>query len=356
VAQRKRTLASGASTLAVFMLAATTLTGCGASAPTSRNTLTVLTRNMDEGTDFGPLVHATSTGQFLTAAATTWQEVEASNIPERAAGIADEIAATKPDLVSIEEAAIWRTGPLLKGPASTVVYDALGSLQRSLATLGAKYELVVVEPEFDLEGPTSLGYDVRVTDEDAILAKGDLPAKTFRLSHVQSGHYAHELTLTPVGVKETILRGWTSVDVTVGGKTIRYVETHLESFSNSVQKAQAAELLAGPAHTRLPVILACDCNTGPGITPTYGYILSAGGFTDTWKVTNPDKAGLTWPLHKEDPYSATATPTQRIDLVLVRGKIAAVSDTLIGSKPADRTLSGLWPSDHAGVLAVLAVS
>jgi endonuclease/exonuclease/phosphatase family metal-dependent hydrolase len=351
VAQHKRTLTGGAITLAVVMLAVTTLTGCGASAPASRNTLTVLTRNMDEGTDFGPLVKAKTAGQFLAAAATAWEEVEASDIPERAAGIADEIVAHKPDLVSIEEAAIWRTGPLLKGPASTVVYDALGSLQSALTADGAKYRLVVVESEFDLEGPTSLGYDVRVTDEDAILARSNL-----RLSDVQSGHFHNQLTLTPVGVKETILRGWTSVDVTVGGKTVRYVETHLESFSNSVQKAQAGELLAGPAHTTLPVILACDCNTGPGVTPTYNYILSKGGFTDTWTVTNPKSRGFTWPLHKEDPYVATATPTERIDLVLVKGAITLMTDKLIGNTRASLTPSGLWPSDHAGVLAVLAVS
>jgi hypothetical protein len=330
------------------MLAATSLAACASTTPANR--LTVMTRNMDEGTDFGPLVKAKTYGQFLTAAATAWEEVEASDIPQRAAGIADEIVAAKPDLVSIEEASVWRTGPLL-GSASTVIYDALASLLKALAADDAKYRLVAIEPEFDLEGPTSLGYDVRVNDEDAILARSDL-----RLSGMRSGHFHNELTLTPVGVTETILRGWTSVDVMVGGKTVRYVETHLESFSNSVQKAQAGELLAGPAHTTLPVILGCDCNTGPGVTPTYRYLLSKGGFTDTWTVTNPNSRGFTWPLHKEDPYVATATPTERIDLVLVRGAITPVTDKLIGNTHASLTTSGLWPSDHAGVLATLTVN
>jgi endonuclease/exonuclease/phosphatase family metal-dependent hydrolase len=333
--------------LSVGLVVGLGLAGCGSSAPAS--TLTVMTRNMDEGTDFGPLVAATSASQFLSAAAAAWEEVEASNIPERAAGIAEEIATDKPDLVSIEEASIWRTGPLLKGPASTVVYDALGSLDSALSADGASYRLVVVENEFDLEGPTSLGYDVRVSDQDAILARSDL-----RLSDVQSGHFRHQLTLTPVGVKELIERGWTSVDVKVGTQTVRYVETHLESFSNPVQKEQAAELLAGPAHTSLPVILACDCNTGPGVTPTYQAMLS-GGFTDTWTTTNPGSAGFTWPLHKEDPYAATATPKERIDLVLVKGAITPVSDRLVGNTAASLTPSGLWPSDHAGVLATLSI-
>ena len=332
----------------VTALLAVTLAACGSS---SAGTLTVMTRNMDEGTDFGTLVHATTAGQFLNAAASAWEEVKASDIPQRAAGIAQEVAAEKPDLVSIEEASIWRTGPLLKGPATTLVYDALASLRSALAADGAPYRLDVVENEFDLEAPTALGYDVRVTDQDAILSRRDL-----HVSNVHSGHFSSELTLTVTGVKEVIQRVWTSVDVSVGKKTVRYVETHLESFSNSVQKEQAAELLAGPAHTDLPVVVACDCNTGPGVTPTYDYLISKGHFTDSWTATNPTSNGYTWPLHREDPYAPTARLDQRIDLVLVKGAITPVADRLVGNTGSSLTASGLWPSDHAGVLATLAVS
>lgn len=312
--------------------------------------LTVLTRNLDEGTDFGPLVQAKTAGDFLAAAAAAWKQVEASNIPERASAVAAEIEQTKPDLVSIEEAAIWRTGALLKPPAEHVVYDALKSLTQALAKDKAGYRLVVVEPEFDLEGPTSLGYDVRVSDEDAILAR-----KGLDVSDVHAGHFHHVLTLTPVGVKETITRGWTSLDVKVGESTVRYVETHLESFSNPVQKEQAAELLAGPMHTSLPVVLGCDCNTGPGVTPTYPFLISTGHLSDSWLVAHPHSPGYTWPLHKEDPYKATAVPSERIDLVLFRGAISVVSVELVGNTKASLTKDHLWPSDHAGVAATFAL-
>jgi hypothetical protein len=63
-------------------------------------------------------------------------------------------------------------------------------------------------------------------------------------------------------------------------------------------------------------------------------------------VTNPQSAGLTSPLHAEDPYGP-AVPDKRIDLVLVNGNLCPVSGTLTGTSPAGR----LWPSDHAGVLA-----
>jgi len=44
----------------------------------------------------------------------------------------------------------------------------------------------------------------------------------------------------------------------------------------------------------------------------------------------------------------------RIDLVLLRGPFAVENINLIGNKPSDRTLSGLWPSDHAGIVATFA--
>jgi len=34
--------------------------------------------------------------------------------------------------------------------------------------------------------------------------------------------------------------------------------------------------------------------------------------------------GLTWPLHGEDPFTPVSTPTQRIDLVLIRGPVAVM--------------------------------
>ena len=47
--------------------------------------LTVMTRNLDTGTDFGPIFSATTPLQLLTAVGAAYAEVQASNIPERAA-------------------------------------------------------------------------------------------------------------------------------------------------------------------------------------------------------------------------------------------------------------------------------
>jgi hypothetical protein len=47
------------------------------------------------------------------------------------------------------------------------------------------------------------------------------------------------------------------------------------------------------------------------------------------------------------------TLTKRVDLVLTRGGFETVSADVLGEEPGDRTPSGLWPSDHAGVVATL---
>jgi endonuclease/exonuclease/phosphatase family metal-dependent hydrolase len=74
----------------------------------------------------------------------------------------------------------------------------------------------------------------------------------------------------------TITRGWISVDATVHGQAVRVIARHLESFYEPVQEAQAAELVAGPGATTLPVAIAGDLNTGPGSAQTASYAFPHG--------------------------------------------------------------------------------
>lgn len=64
----------------------------------------VMTYNCYLGTDLTAIIQAlqgTDPTALLTAVATAWAQVQASNIPERTASIAQEIAASKPDLVGL---------------------------------------------------------------------------------------------------------------------------------------------------------------------------------------------------------------------------------------------------------------
>jgi endonuclease/exonuclease/phosphatase family metal-dependent hydrolase len=146
----------------------------------------------------------------------------------------------------------------------------------------------------------------------------------------------------------TLPRGWASVDVKIRGKPFRFVTTHLEAFSPLVRNPEAAELLAGPAATDLPVVLVGDMNSGPGFDLGAYNILLGAGSSDAWI----DGSGLTC-CHADDLHNPDPTLTKRIDLVLARGGFETLSADVVGEEPADRTASGLWPSDHAGVVATL---
>jgi hypothetical protein len=47
--------------------------------------------------------------------------------------------------------------------------------------------------------------------------------------------------------------------------------------------------------------------------------------------------------------------TKRIELVLTKGGFNPVAVDVVGEESADRPASGLWPSDHAGVVATLQI-
>jgi hypothetical protein len=84
--------------------------GEGASKPGVVSALKVLTRNLYFGANLQPIFEATSFPNLLTRVGAAFAMVHATNFPERATAIADEIAAVDPHLVGLQEVTIWRTG------------------------------------------------------------------------------------------------------------------------------------------------------------------------------------------------------------------------------------------------------
>src|SRR2546422_5356329 len=138
--------------IAIMLTMSICLSGVHANAAGRDRVLTVMTRNMDTGTDFGPIFSATTPFQLLTAVGAAYAEVQASNIPERAAGIAKEIEANQPDLVGLQEVTTVHTGPF-GGPATTLVFDQLQSLLDELASRGLHYAPIAVLANLDAEAP-----------------------------------------------------------------------------------------------------------------------------------------------------------------------------------------------------------
>lgn len=344
--------------LIAVLIAAILAAGSGfpSQASQSGKAVTVMTRNVDEGTDLDFILAAQTFDDLVAAVAQTYEEVVASNIPERAAAIVREIRDTQPDLVGLQEVSIWRTGPLFDPkPARKVAFDPLKSLLDELEALGLHYETFAIVTDFDFELPSALGVDIRRTDRDVLLVRTD---SGVTISNVQARNFNTKLSFdNPLLGHIEVPAGWISADVRIRGEQFRIVTTHLDNLSPEVRFGQAFELSQGPADTELPVVLIGDFNSDaessdPDQNGAYQVMLSA-GFLDAWRATHSGGTGFTWPLHDEDPFTPFSTPSQRIDLVLFRGLDQVLSAELIGNELSDLTPSRLWPSDHAGVVATL---
>jgi endonuclease/exonuclease/phosphatase family metal-dependent hydrolase len=303
-----------------------------------------MTYNLNNGSDLIPLLTATTPQAIPGAVSQVLAEVQASDIPDRAVALAHVIAKAHPDLVSVQEASVWSVNGVTR-------YDVLGSLMADLAKDGQHYAVVAKANAFGGVLPDAQGEYVGLQDQNAILARTDLPANQFQVSNAQSGFYAASFVLNigglPVG---QALDSWVSVDVTVRGHQFRFLDTHLDSISPLINEAQANELVALVAQSPLPVIVAGDFNaeaSGAG-SPTYSDLVH-GGLSDAWSQVHPNQPGYTW--GQADTASPDLQLNQRIDLILYHGPVTVDKTRLVGNRPSKST--GLFPSDHLGVISTI---
>lgn len=343
--------------------------------------LRVMTRNVYVGAPIETVAGATNPAEIPLRVAEAWAAVQATDFPERAEALADEIAREGPHLVGLQEISLFRIqepGDVLAGnpvPATVTALDQLQALLAALAARGLDYVVAASSENFDLELPmaTSQGLaDIRLTDFDVILARSDVA-----VGGTGSRNFAVNVQLSVGGIPIEITRGWAWADATVEGRGYRFVNTHLEPADfedparsdgcpprsvhpalHQVQLAQVGELLAWTAETSLPVVLLGDFNSAADgcTTDTYGLVLEA-GFRDAWQASGERGHGYT---ANQDPdlRNRVSQLFHRIDFVFYRGLggapagVTGVSASRVGAEPADRTPSGLWPSDHAGVSVV----
>ena len=334
----------------------------------------VMTRNLYLGTDIDPILTITDPAQIPAAVAAAWAEIQATDFRQRAEALADEIVRANPHVVGLQEVVLYRVqspGDFVLGNttpnATAVAMNFAGVLKEALARRGARYVEVARVVTSDFELPLFTGVppyffdDIRYTDQDAILVRMDVAR-----SNAGSAAYAAEVPLDVAGFPLSLRRGWTAVDIKVAGRTVRFLNTHLEIQQFApVQHAQTQELLALAAASPHPVIVVGDLNSAanenaPPSRKTLSYeMLLAAGFIDVWpRGRAPWELGLTC-CADADLRNVVRRFDQRLDLVLVRpgpGHVLGASHTeLFGEEPADRTPGGLWPSDHAGLAALLAV-
>jgi endonuclease/exonuclease/phosphatase family metal-dependent hydrolase len=338
-------------------------------------TITVMTRNVFLGADLAPAINATTIPQAIDGAGVIWNEMQSTKFAERAKPLAREIKRSRADLVGLQEVALWRKqepsdggappiSPIAGATAATQVeQDFLEILKREL---GRSYRVVVVQEEFDAELPVDVDgsdatgtgplagfgadFDARLTMRDVILVRRGSKVK---LGRTRTGHFDTRYEPNVGGIVIPVDRGWASVEARVGRNSFRFVDTHLEAFGDpKIREAQAKELTQGPLKTRKQVILVGDLNSGirrhnepeqPGDDLAFR-ALAGFGMKDNGAVQSCCYDSL---------FDANAVFDHTVDHVLSKPGLRKLRAFVTGNDADERTASGLWPSDHGGVVSRL---
>jgi endonuclease/exonuclease/phosphatase family metal-dependent hydrolase len=347
----------------------------------------VMTRNLYLGADLAPALASKSQAEFFEANGGIVRQVEATNFPVRAKGLAKEILTEQPDLVGLQEVALWReapptVSPILSGKpaAETVKYDFLQLLLDQLNKKKTTYKVVVAQDEFDFEAPANANgvpgdgpgggtgllanteVNGRLTMRDVILARVNAGVVT---SNPNSANFIHPLVVKVAGSTEVaVTRGWTSVDAKVrGSKKFHFVNSHLEAFDPetvypSIRAQQAEELVApgGPAASKLPVILVGDFNSDiktevkPGDGQAY-QVLKKAGFRE--RATTKKRTCCLETSYDLKTGGGKAEFNHTVDHVMTNTpkKVKLISSEVTGQVKNN----GYWDSDHAGLFSSLLI-
>jgi endonuclease/exonuclease/phosphatase family metal-dependent hydrolase len=334
----------------------------------------VMTQNMYIGLDVFPII-AAPLEELPFAVAQGFADFVANRPEDRIAAIANEVALVQPHLIGLQEVVQLfeqfpsdAVGGNLTPNASDEVIDFLEVLLEELAARGLTYEVAARQLGADLELPRFDGVvdgqpvfsDVRSKFSDVILRRAGIAT-----SPLFAINYAAALpipSLPGVGVPRNAL----GVKATVGGSTFRFVSTHLESLVDGLeassqpqlgQVSELIELLANEHEPELTTVVVGDFNSLAGTGPTYRLMADA-GYTDVWneRADLLGQSGLTCcqDVVLTNPQSNLS---ERIDYVWT-SNVDLSPPTLaftLGDQPVFRTAESprLWPSDHAGLAALL---
>ncbi|MFE4952684.1 endonuclease/exonuclease/phosphatase family protein [Streptomyces sp. NPDC056653] len=333
--------------------------GLAAPAQAGTRQLEVATYNIYLGADLAPLALAQTPKELVERAGIAYDQVVATDFPSRARAISRLLRNERPEVIGLQEVALWKKGPL--GRPLHTTYDFLDILLRELRRAGLHYRAAAVDTTGTITLPISPTQQVSFTNRDAVLVQDGLP-----VTNAQSHLFAAKLVVTtPFGVTFTFPRGWSAVDVALKSKSkgkparVRVATTHLQPGPGApppvlaIRNAQAQELHAALAQSPYPVTALGDFNALP-IEATGPYrTFTNGGYDDAWQTTHGPGDGFT-AIQDPDLRNLPSKLSARIDYVFYQpAHLSADSAHLVGDKVRDRTPTGLWPSDHAGLVVRL---
>ena len=341
----------------------------------------VMTRNIFLGADLGPAFRSPDIKAFVAANGEILRQVRATNMPVRSKGLAKEILDARPDLVGLQEAALWRTGPvnadaaLNQQPVATKVYqDFLQLLLKRLNSQGETYKLAFVTQEFDFEAPADSDGDPqtgplfgadengRLTMRDAILIR---TGQGIRVKGKKGNSFsdANLFKVKVAGITEVqVLRGWQSIKVQVRDSPwFRFTNVHLEAFDNredrpSIRARQAQELVDKTKTTSMPGVTVGDFNSDyPGLVPgdEQAYLVMKRNGYRSVGTRDPMSCCI------EGSYDLKTGGSKkdfdhRVDQIFTPtpDRVKRIESWVTGRNKHN----GYWDSDHAGVVSDLLIT
>jgi endonuclease/exonuclease/phosphatase family metal-dependent hydrolase len=320
----------------------------------------VMTWNLYLGAEIERPLKATTMSELAERVESAWTTFQANDFTKRAEVVADRIAEEEPSLIALQEVVsvyLQPAGDRMDGgsqPAQDLVIDFEQVLLAELVERGLDYRVAGRVETADVEVPGAAGEDIRLIDHNVTLVRSDVVTGT-----IDTERYTARLPILMPDGDSTIevIRGYVSVEVTLRGVKTLFVNTHLEIGEFApVQVAQAGELLARFVTQSEPIILVGDFNSKADpkeSTETYDLIEEA-GYTDAWTLrADPSEPGDTC-CQAENLRNTTSQLDGRIDQIWLLGTLPAGTPDVhvVGEQQGDRTPDGVWPSDHAGVVAI----
>lgn len=141
-----------------------------------------------------------------------------------------------------------------------------------------------------------------------------------------------------------------------GGATVLATVTHLHhptgaETERDEQTRLLVEWLDAAPRADVQVVVG-DFNAEPD-EPTYARMMAA-GFTSAYLAANGAEPAVTWPSGLEAPAKDTDGPPGCLDYIWLRGAVTVESCRLVFDRPGVGD-PGLYPSDHIGLAARLAI-
>lgn len=335
----------------------------------------IYAQNVYVGTDVDAVIAAGASSSdpavLVGALVNALNVFDATSWSERADRIAAEVRRQDPDVIGLSEVSTVTRRGLVDFGVGDNTTDFLAELRAAFARHGLRYDVAGSVRNTDVMIPLSIdpatgavitlpdglpAAFVSLVDFDVMLVR-----KGVGVGNVVARNYQAFLPVNLGPIPVQIRRGFVSADIEVRGHAWRFVTTHPEPRSpvKEIQEAQVAELLATVTGGPAPLIIAGDMNSSPDDPAGSPYAqFAAAGFTDAWtrRIGIP-RNGSTC-CQQADLRNAASMLDRRLDQVWIhpgQGFLPPLLMTLLGDDQRERTTSGLWPSDHAGLFAAFLV-